>query len=81
MNVLTLIFVFIFFLFGLIENIFGAPGLDNLLKWLNIPLNSDSVLLFSIISIVIMIISYILLKKVWENEVTDFCFIRACISL
>jgi hypothetical protein len=67
MNVLSLIFVFIFFIFGLIENILGAPGLDKLLKWLNIPLNSDSVLLFSIISIVIMIISYILLKKVWEN--------------
>ena len=66
-NVLTLIFVFVFFLFGLIENIFGAPGLDKLLKRLNIPLNSDSVLLFSIISIVIMIISYILLKKVWGN--------------
>jgi len=66
-NVLSLIFVFIFFLFGLIENILGAPGLDKLLKRLNIPLNSDSVLLFSIISIVIMIVSYILLKKVWEN--------------
>jgi ABC-type dipeptide/oligopeptide/nickel transport system permease component len=66
-NVLSLTFVFIFFIFGLIENIFGAPGLDNLLKRLNIPMNSDSVLLFSIISIAIMIVSYILLKKVWDN--------------
>lgn len=66
-NVLSLTFVFIFFIFGLIENIFGSPGLDNLLKRLNIPMNSDSVLLFSIISIAIMIVSYILLKKVWDN--------------
>ena len=66
-NVISLTFVFIFFIFGLIENIFGAPGLDNLLKRLNIPMNSDSVLLFSIISIAIMIVSYILLKKVWDN--------------
>jgi len=62
-NIVSFVFVLIFGVFGLVEYFLGPAGVEKFLKKLKIPLSYSQVLFIGFLCLAVMIISYIVRKK------------------
>ena len=66
-NIVSFSVLLLFCIFGIYEEIMGSADLENLFKKLNIPLNYRQYVIIFILSLSITIISYFVLKELWNN--------------
>lgn len=62
-NIVSFVFVLIFGAFGLVEYFLGPAGIEKILKQLKIPLSYNQVLFIGFFCLTVMIISYIVRRK------------------
>ena len=62
-NIVSFVFVLIFGVFGLVEYFLGSAGVEKFLKKLKIKLSYSQVLFIGFLCLAVMIISYIVRKK------------------
>ena len=62
-NIISFFATVLFSIFGVYEEIMGPANAEKLLKKLHIPLSHNQVLIIGLICIALMLVSYILRKK------------------